>query len=340
VHLGCGRWSLPEMAQMTEPVNARQRPRCTTHLDQNNGACVNRAIGITAATVMLAALGFATSPAQAVDKTCFGQAATIVGTANDDTLTGTEGPDVIVGLGGGDTIDGLGGDDLICAGDNVASFVPGPQGKEAGHLDVVHGGSGNDRIDGGLGLEFLNGDDGDDDIYTGGRLRRKDIAVGGEEASGGPGDDRMYSAAVGPDGAPVFSKPGDALSNGDDFNVLVAFHGDERNDHLVGNDSDEILLGDSGDDVISAHGGLDQISGNGGNDRIYGGRGPDTILGNGGNDLIIGGPGNDDLQGNKGDDVLFGRTGRDEISGGYGIDECHSPNHGPGCNHIAVPSAG
>ena len=45
--------------------------------------------------------------------TCFGQAATIVGTEGDDVLRGTDGADVISGLGGTDIIDGLRGADLL-----------------------------------------------------------------------------------------------------------------------------------------------------------------------------------------------------------------------------------
>src|SRR6185312_17495539 len=53
--------------------------------------------------------------AYAATPTCFGQTATVTGTAGDDTaLTGTSGADVIVGLGGNDTISGGGGNDLIC----------------------------------------------------------------------------------------------------------------------------------------------------------------------------------------------------------------------------------
>lgn len=79
--------------------------------------------------------------------TCFGETATIVGTALNNVINGTAGRDVIVGLGGADTINGLGGNDLICGGD-------GP--------DVINGGDGADRIDGGASPDDLNGGNGDD----------------------------------------------------------------------------------------------------------------------------------------------------------------------------------
>ena len=51
--------------------------------------------------------------------TCYGRAATIVGTEGPETLTGTGGTDVIAGLGGDDTINGNGGRDFICPGDGA-----------------------------------------------------------------------------------------------------------------------------------------------------------------------------------------------------------------------------
>jgi hemolysin type calcium-binding protein len=75
--------------------------------------------------------------------TCFGKAATKVGTAAADSLTGTSGADVIVGRGGNDTISGAGGADRIC------------------------GGPGNDVLRGKGGYDSLNGGDGTDTCYPG-----------------------------------------------------------------------------------------------------------------------------------------------------------------------------
>lgn len=88
--------------------------------------------------------------------TCFGLAATVIGTSRAEVLVGTGGRDVIVGRGGDDLIDGRGGDDLLCGG-------PGD--------DEVRGGPGHDRLDGGKGRDRLAGGGGRDDI------------------GGGPGDD-------------------------------------------------------------------------------------------------------------------------------------------------------
>ena len=62
---------------------------------------------------------------------CAGHAATIVGTARDDTLRGTAGRDVIVGGTGDDQIYGRGGRDIVCGGFGS---------------DRIHGGSGSDLV--------------------------------------------------------------------------------------------------------------------------------------------------------------------------------------------------
>jgi len=83
---------------------------------------------------------------------CDGLAATLVGTAGDDTLTGTAGNDVIAGRGGNDAIEGGGGNDVICGGDGN---------------DTLRGGVGDDRIFGQAGDDRLFGDAGDDHLAGG-----------------------------------------------------------------------------------------------------------------------------------------------------------------------------
>lgn len=104
---------------------------------------------LLALTALLASL---TVPALAAPPACFGQSATIVGTARADVLVGTPHEDVIVSRGGADTIRARGGDDLICAG---------------GGRDVVRGGGGDDAIDGGAGKDTLRGGSGTDTCVRG-----------------------------------------------------------------------------------------------------------------------------------------------------------------------------
>jgi hypothetical protein len=106
--------------------------------------------------------------------TCFGQAATIVGTALNNTINGTAGRDVIVGLGGADTINGNGGDDLICGGDGP-DLIRGGDGADqidgGASPDDLNGGNGDDFLDGGLHNDSLRGDGGRD-TYVSGETRR------------------------------------------------------------------------------------------------------------------------------------------------------------------------
>lgn len=107
---------------------------------------------VTLASMVLAGTLFWQPMAQgAAGKTCFGKAATRIGTKRANVLKGTAGNDVIVGLGGADTIYGLGGDDLLCGG---------------GGSDRIYGGDGNDRLSGGDGNDLLLGEAGND--YFGG----------------------------------------------------------------------------------------------------------------------------------------------------------------------------
>src|SRR5918992_3469436 len=75
--------------------------------------------------------------------TCFGKAATKVGSAGNNVIRGTKGPDVIVTKEGDDTVYGLGGKDRICTG------------------------KGSDNLYGGDGLDRLGGEKGGDDLFGG-----------------------------------------------------------------------------------------------------------------------------------------------------------------------------
>ena len=112
---------------------------------------------------------------------CGGVAATMVGTAGNDTFTGTSARDVIVGLGGNDTIDGLGGNDIICGG--------------AGN-DVLKGGSGVDRLLGEGGGDSLFGDAGNDTLDGGADNDRLSGGAGTDTCRGGSGVDTASACEV------------------------------------------------------------------------------------------------------------------------------------------------
>lgn len=71
-------------------------------------------------------------------------AATIDGTARDDTIRGTRGPDTIDGRGGDDIIRGFRGADSLAGSSGDDTISAGPRNETA--MDTISGGSGNDLI--------------------------------------------------------------------------------------------------------------------------------------------------------------------------------------------------
>lgn len=71
-------------------------------------------------------------------------AATIDGTAGDDSIRGTRGPDTIDGRGGDDTIRGFRGADSLAGSSGDDAISAGPRDETA--MDTVSGGSGDDLI--------------------------------------------------------------------------------------------------------------------------------------------------------------------------------------------------
>jgi CSLREA domain-containing protein len=96
---------------------------------------------------------------------CKGKAATLVGTAGNDTLIGTAARDIVAALGGKDTIKTKGGKDLVCAG--AGKDKAGGGGKKDKLLgqkgnDRLKGAGGNDTLKGGKGRDRCNGGPGTD----------------------------------------------------------------------------------------------------------------------------------------------------------------------------------
>jgi Ca2+-binding RTX toxin-like protein len=286
----------------------------------------SRTMGVALLALAAAILVGAASSHAAVEATCMGEPATIVGTENSDTLNGTEGEDVIVGLGGDDLIRGQGGADVICGGDGN---------------DYLYGSNG------GLALDFLSGDAGDDVIDGGSKL----------------GGIVVYSEAPGPVNVDLSALS--ATGWGTDRLILISgVLGSTFADTINGGARTDVLAGLGGDDTITAGGGSDLVLADPGNDRIDGGAsGGDTIdfaasphrvivnlssgrasglgadvvtgfehvtgtkyadvlTGNGAANRLQGGGGNDRLLGSGGRDTLTGQQGRDFADGGPARDIC------------------
>jgi RTX calcium-binding nonapeptide repeat (4 copies) len=102
---------------------------------------------------------------------------TVVGTAGAETLKGTSGNDVVCGKGGDDTLEAVGGNDVVFGG-RGNDTLDGGYGD-----DVMHGGPGGDTFVDFHGRDKLLGDAGDDVCMNG-----RD-GGGGDYLDGGLGSD-------------------------------------------------------------------------------------------------------------------------------------------------------
>jgi Ca2+-binding RTX toxin-like protein len=262
--------------------------------------------------------------------TCFGKAATIVGTTGDDSLTGTTGPDVIVGLSGNDSISGLEGDDRLCGGKGA---------------DTLVGGDGDDHLSGGRDLVEDVTDDGD-------------LISFGDDLDGGPGNDELdpgwqnglheFDGWVGDvirfpgatSGLHVDLEAGTAVGEGEDVLDLadvdssLELLGSPQSDVIRGTALDDWIDPGGGDDTVLLGGGDDFVNSDGsdsGDDTYRGGRGSDVLSSGGGQDVVDGGDGADFLSatqrgtartvtvlGGDGDDVIgFSDRGSGSPQGDY-----------------------
>jgi Ca2+-binding RTX toxin-like protein len=277
--------------------------------------------------------------------TCFGQRATIVGTAGNNRIRGTRRADVILAKGGADRVWPGRGNDRICGGDGT-DRLHGTPGS-----DKVDGGTGADQVAGGAGNDLLAGGPGSVDTVTFRSARRGIRANLASGKASGQGRDTLKSVD-----RLVGSRFGDTLT-GDD------------------NDSGNELVGGLGADTIKAAGGADFVSGGKGNDTLYGGpgfdfldhqatvaslggvkvnfqagtargHGSDTIAGFEGasgtrfNDNVVGddqanifvgiGKGDDTVDAAGGDDWVDGGDGNDGLEGAAGGDILALLNHSAG----------
>jgi Ca2+-binding RTX toxin-like protein len=172
-------------------------------------------------------------------------------------------------------------------------------GDSRAELDAT--GAGNDRIDGGEGLDAIVGDS--NGCFKGPRKCT---------VSGDGGNDVLD---LGNDGG--------FFAFGDHFNVRAGNVTGAGNDAITGGSSNELLVGDSsngpGNDA-----GNDRLVGNGGNDLLFGDNvnldSNATVGPAGGNDVLDGGVGDDTLKAGPRNDSLDGGPNTDDCDGERDID--------------------
>lgn len=202
----------------------------------------------------------------------------------------------------------------------------------------VHGGPGDDRIDGASGSDVIYGGDGDDNLtgrdgddqlfgQAGNDILNGDYGSSGpggnDHLDGGDGDDQFeqyvgfgYPASLAGDDTYVGGPGNDSFSYFHRGNPVTITLDGIANDGMAGEADNihpdiETVGGSAGNDVIVGSPGPDHLWGGDGDDLIHGMGGDDRLSGDDGNDTIDGGPGNDELVGGCMSDTLIGGPGSD-----------------------------
>lgn len=241
------------------------------------------------------------------------------------SYTVTAGP-VVLEFDLGNLIIGQAGDDHLFGGEVAADRGEDGTVDEHGYTDIIFGDllvfggtPGNDVIDGEMGIDFLFGQQGNDQLtnIVPGVFRIEGIDIPfGTFFFGGIGNDVIVGSNTTVIG--IIPLLGDFIFGNDGNDVIAANAGV---DFVFGADGDDRIDGGSGMDFAFGSGGNDMVVGNDGSDLVTGNDGNDTVRGSDGLiDLVFGGDGNDVLYGDNGMDLVFGRDGSDRIFGGNGID--------------------
>lgn len=249
-------------------------------------------------------------------------AVTIHGGDGNDTLIGTRFNDVLDGGSGSDVVrQSSRANQTLAAGLTPGTMVANGAGSdlwasiEGAHLIgngssattlnasaftgrvTLEGGSGNDRLLGGTGVNSLKGNAGNDTLIGG---DTSDTLIGGvgNDSLDGRGSSDLIKGNAGND----------------------TIRGGSGDDRLYGEQGADLVLGGVGQDLIDGGSENDVLDGEGGDDTINGGAGNDAIRGANGDDRLSGGIGNDTILGGLGADVLRSDSGSDRLSGGTGDD--------------------
>ena len=217
-------------------------------------------------------------------------------------------------------------------------------------------GSGNDLVAGNAIANYINGRDGDDQLWGSGG---DDVLEGGAGADQLDGDAGMDWASYQGSNAAVTVNLADGTvtgghAEGDVLTEIENVIGSDHDDVLVGDEAVNRLEGGAGADQLDGGGGIDWVSyqrsdagvtvdlaegtlegghaqgdaitnvenvtGSDHEDVLWGDDNANRLEGNKGDDELSGAGGDDLLEGGDGDDLLFGSPGADRLEGGDGYD--------------------
>ncbi|MCW3784200.1 hypothetical protein OM960_21955 [Defluviimonas sp. CAU 1641] len=242
-------------------------------------------------------------------------------TPGNDFLYGEDGNDTLSGGLGTNYFDGGAGYDILNLSDNDDTTLPG---AGAVVVDMVAGTV--TRVDNSMdsfinieGIEttelndVVQGDSGNNWIYTAGGDDTLRGGAGNDTLQGGAGDDQHF----GEDGDDLIqgSIGADYFDGGTGIDTLDFSYTSVGATFDLGNET--VVFVDGFTETARA---FENVIGGGGADTLIGTAVANQLSGNGGNDTLYGGAGNDTLQGGDGDDQHFGEDGDDLIQGSLGTD--------------------
>lgn len=269
------------------------------------------------------------------------------GSDYNDTILGSSDPDAY------HRYEGLKGDDYIEARGSGANRIEYVHADGSVTVDLqaerAYGADGNDTI---IGFNRVKGSYHDDSIF-GDSGDEKLRGLGGDDwIDGRVGDGDWVEYNSSPDAVKVdlgyaagYGRAWGAEGN-DTLVNIERVRGSEYNDTIYGDGNNNVIAGRTGDDIMNAGGGDQDIadysgtvdqsvyvdlstgrsSGYFGNDTLIGFEGivapmaNDTLVGDGGDNFLFGGYGNDSIVGGAGSDIFEGNAGDDTIEGGSGMD--------------------
>lgn len=172
--------------------------------------------------------------------------------------------------------------------------------------DTIFALAGNDIIDGGLGADRMDGGAGNDTFYV--ETFSDDGFAGNDdqviEAAGG-GTDIVYAAISYRLAAEVENLTLTGVA-------AISGYGNILNNVLTGNSAANLLDGGAGNDTLNGGDGADSLAGGDGADRMYGGADGDSLTGGIGADLLDGGTGADTMSGGADNDTYYVDTWSDD----------------------------
>ena len=202
------------------------------------------------------------------DRICVARGSSYVAAGNGHDLVSTgRGDDRLLGGDGSDYLNGHGGNDRLDGGISGSDTLVGAAGR-----DVLLGGESS--------ADYLFGGAGDDSL-AGGYGEADDLLVGGDGADridGGQGCCDTVSFWF--EGSPMqvdLTAPDLPLANGDLLRGVENVQGSVFDDAITGDSGGNRLEGNDGNDVLTGGDGSDVIDGGLGDDRLDGGPVVDTL---------------------------------------------------------------